>query len=425
MISLKIEILCTGDEILSGKTVNTNYSFVARRLQESGFNVRWGTVVGDHEQCLVEAFHQAAGRSDFVIVNGGLGPTVDDLSQQVAARAAGVELELHESWLEHIAGWYESRGRTMPENNTKQAMLPAGAELIDNPIGTACGFALDIGGARFFFTPGVPRELKLMLEDQILPRLVAIRGNDIVSRVKRFHTFGIGESRVDRMLDGVEAMAADGAVKLGFQSHFPQLETKLTIQGANISEIEEKLAPLESAVRERLGNFVLAEDDETLEGSILASISEMQGSLSVWESITGGNIIARLMGQTDSMSIVKRGQVSQGFAISDFDDADTRVGSTMHCRENAVSAASDFKDQSRTTHAIVAWGFYDDGDGNRERGADVFTAVAGPGSTICRESRLPGSRSWVRLAATELALDTLRRYLHDLPVGEKIDFEQQ
>ena len=398
---------------------------MARRLQESGFNVQWGTVVGDHQQCLVEAFHQAAGRSDYVIVNGGLGPTVDDLSQQVAAEAAGVELELHEAWLEHIAGWYKSRGRTMPENNTKQAMLPASAEFIDNPIGTACGFALDIDGARFFFTPGVPRELKLMLEDQILPRLVAIRGENIVTRVKRFHSFGIGESRADRMLSGVEEMAPGGDVKLGFQSHFPQLETKLTIQGTNNSDIEKNLEPLESVVRERLGNFVLAEDDETLEGRILASISDMQGSLSVWESITGGNVVARLMSQTDYMSIVKIGQVSPGFSASDFDDADASVGSAMHCCENAVSRASDFKEESRSTHALVVWGCYDNGDDSRERGADVFIAVAGPGSTICRESRLPGSRSWVSLALTELALDTLRRYLHDLPVGEKIDFEQQ
>ena len=152
---MRIEIICTGDEVLSGKTVNTNYSHMARRLQEVGLDVYWGTTVGDDRASLVEAFRLAAARADAVIVNGGLGPTVDDLSQEVAAEAAGVELVLDEAWLANIESFYAARGRIMPPNNRKQAMLPQGCEFIDNPIGTACGFALDIGNARFFFTPGV------------------------------------------------------------------------------------------------------------------------------------------------------------------------------------------------------------------------------------------------------------------------------
>ena len=184
---MKIELLCTGDEILSGKTVNTNYSYLARKLQDHGFNATWGTTVGDDREDLLDAFLRAGSRADAVIVNGGLGPTVDDLSQEVAAQAAGVELELHRGWYGRIEAWYQSRGRKMPENNTKQAMLPQGAEFIDNPIGTACGFAMDIGGARFFFTPGVPRELFRMMEEQLIPRLQQIRGTDHVTPVSYTH----------------------------------------------------------------------------------------------------------------------------------------------------------------------------------------------------------------------------------------------
>ena len=144
---MQIEILCTGDEVLSGKTINTNYSHMARRLQEVGLDVVWGTTVGDDRASLVEAFARAAERADAVIVNGGLGPTVDDLSQEVAAEAAGVGLVLNEGWLEKMSGFYKARGREMPPNNRKQAMLPEGAELVDNPVGTACGFAIDIGGS--------------------------------------------------------------------------------------------------------------------------------------------------------------------------------------------------------------------------------------------------------------------------------------
>jgi nicotinamide-nucleotide amidase len=122
---------------------------------------------------LLAAFRLSAERADAVIVNGGLGPTVDDLSQEIAARAAGVELVLNEDWLQRMEDFFRRRNRVMSSNNKKQAMLPTTAEILDNPIGTACGFALDIGRARFFFTPGVPRELRRMLEEQFIPRLLA------------------------------------------------------------------------------------------------------------------------------------------------------------------------------------------------------------------------------------------------------------
>ena len=154
---MKIEILCTGDEVLTGKITNTNFSYMAQKLEDVGLSVYWGTTVGDDREALLSAFHLASARADAVIVNGGLGPTVDDLSQEIAAQAAGVGLVLDEEWLARMEHFFTSRGRTMPPNNKKQAMLPEGAEFIDNPIGTACGFALDIGKARFFFTPGVPR----------------------------------------------------------------------------------------------------------------------------------------------------------------------------------------------------------------------------------------------------------------------------
>ena len=112
-------------------------------------------------------------------------------------------------------------------------MLPTTAEVIDNPIGTACGFALDIGRARFFFTPGVPRELRRMLEEQVIPRILAKSGVQAVIHLKRFHSYGLGESHVDALLAGVEEMVADGSVKLGFRAHYPQLETKLTMRGAD------------------------------------------------------------------------------------------------------------------------------------------------------------------------------------------------
>ena len=184
---MRIEIICTGDEVLTGKTVNTNFSYMSQKLEDVGLSVQWGTTVGDDRESLLRAFQLAGERADAVIVNGGLGPTVDDLSQEVAAQVAGVELVLDEAWLARMEEFFRRRSRVMPSNNQKQAMLPATAELIDNPIGTACGFALDIGKARFFFTPGVPRELRRMLEEQVIPRLLARSGMQTAIFLKRFH----------------------------------------------------------------------------------------------------------------------------------------------------------------------------------------------------------------------------------------------
>src|ERR1700730_5652877 len=255
-----IEIICTGDEVLTGKIVNTNFSYMAQKLEDVGLSVRWGTTVGDDRDTLLAAFLHAGERADAVIVNGGLGPTVDDLSQEIAARAAGVELVLSEEWLTTMEAFFLRRSRVMSPNNRKQAMLPATAEILDNPIGTACGFARDIGRARFFFTPGVPRELRRMLEEQIIPRLLEKSGAPSAIYLKRFHSYGLGESHVDALLTGVEELVPDGSVKLGFRTHYPQIETKLTVRGADMAEVDEKLAPAVAEVHKRLGNFIMYEE---------------------------------------------------------------------------------------------------------------------------------------------------------------------
>src|SRR6476661_4528481 len=191
---MRIEVICTGDEVLTGKIVNTNFSYISQKLEDFGLAVTWETTVGDDRDDLLLAFRLAGERADAVIVNGGLGPTVDDLSQEIAAKAGGVDLELSEEWLARMESFFARRSRVMPPNNRKQAMLPEGAEVLDNPVGTACGFAVNIGRARFFFTPGVPRELRRMLEEQVIPRLLAASGKQTAIYLKRFHPMAASSS---------------------------------------------------------------------------------------------------------------------------------------------------------------------------------------------------------------------------------------
>src|SRR5262249_22035180 len=308
---MRVEVICTGDEVLTGKIVNTNFSYISQKLEDVGLSVAWETTVGDDRESLLQAFRLAGQRADAVIVNGGLGPTVDDLSQEIAAQAAGCELILCEEWLTRMEDFFRRRSRVMPPNNRKQAMLPSTAELIDNPVGTACGFALDIGRARFFFTPGVPRELRRMLEEQVIPRLLAKSGLQTSIHLKRFHSYGLGESHVDSLLTGVEELVPDGSVKLGFRAHYPQLETKLTVPGADMEAIPRKHGTVEQRIRRRLGNCILGEDGQTLEGVTLAALRSRQASVAVVETFTGGQIAARLAHLPGAEHAFRRGTVAR------------------------------------------------------------------------------------------------------------------
>jgi nicotinamide-nucleotide amidase len=417
-----IEIICTGDEVLTGKIVNTNFSYIAQKLEDVGLSVRWGTTVGDDRETLLAAFLHAGERADAVIVNGGLGPTVDDLSQEIAARAAGVDLVLSEEWLTTMEAFFLRRSRVMSPNNKKQAMLPETAEILDNPIGTACGFAMDIGKARFFFTPGVPRELRRMLEEQIIPRLLARGGAPTAIRLKRFHSYGLGESHVDALLQGVEELVPDGSAKLGFRAHYPQIETKVTVRGADEADIEAKLAPVVAEIRKRLGNFILAEDDDTLEGVILKALQRQDGSLAVVETFTSGQIAARIAPLPGAEGVFRRGLVARD--IGELWDALRLTTPPEITREAAEAAAETARRQSGASHALAVLIDLDDGPDRIDFGGTICIGIATETATESRRSRILGGREWVRLGAVELGLDCLRRQLYGLPVTERIDFER-
>ena len=426
---MDIEVICTGDEVLTGKIVNSNFSYITQKLEDYGLSVRRGVTVGDDRGELLRAFQQAGERAEVVIVNGGLGPTVDDLSQEIAAQAAGVELELNEQWLNRMREYFEARGRQMPENNSKQAMLPKGAEMIDNPIGTACGFGVNIGKAVFYFTPGVPRELHRMLEQELVPRMLEKSGTQGVIILKRFHSYGLGESHVDQLLKGLEEMVPDGSLKLGFRAHYPQLETKLTVRAGDMDEARAKLEPVEAELRARMGNFILAEDDDTLEGVVRGLLLERQASLAVVEDFTGGQLTARLAPLPDADSFLLRGNVvpSPRSKMEAFgEDGETGLADwefgiglaellAQRCRAGAGAALGLV-----TLCQVVP----DEGRIPGNMAGSIVIAIANEAGVEHRRARLGGNRDWVRLGAVEMGLDCLRRHLQGLPIREKTDFER-
>jgi nicotinamide-nucleotide amidase len=257
------------------------------------------------------------------------------------------------------------------------------------------------------------------------PRLLARSGQQTAIFLKRFHSYGLGESHVDALLTGVDAIVPDGTVKLGFRAHYPQLETKLAVRGADMEDIRRKLEPVEREVRKRLGNFILGEDDQTLEGVILGELASRQTSLSLVETFTSGQIAARLAHLPGAEKVFRRGVVACDLGeVCAAVGLDAGGGAAEITRETAEAVARAACRQTGSTHALSVLVELDDGPDRIDFGATMCLAIATEGDVASRRSRIVGGREWVRLGAVELGMDCLRRYLQGLPVYERIDFEK-
>jgi nicotinamide-nucleotide amidase len=213
-----------------------------------------------------------------------------------------------------------------------------------------------------------------------------------------------------------------GAVKLGFRAHYPQLETKLAVRGADAADIERKLAPAQAEVRKRLGNFILAEDDQTLEGVVLAALAARQGSLAVAETFTGGQIAARIAPLAGAETIFRRGIVARDLAQLCAAVGIAAAGAPTPELADAVARAA--RAQAGATHTLAVLVALDDGADAIDFGATLHIAIATADAVARRRARIIGGRDWVRLGAVEMGIDCLRRHLQGLPVDEKIDFEK-
>ncbi|MDM5094130.1 competence/damage-inducible protein A [Aeromonas rivipollensis] len=268
---MRIEIISTGDEIVTGLVVDTNAAWLSALLLEQGWQVRRRLTVGDNLADLKAALQESANRAEVVLVCGGLGPTADDLTAQAAAEAFGQPLTLFPDWLATMAERYASRGRTMAQSNSKQAWLPQGCEILDNPVGTACGFLVSHpashGQSRLFFTPGVPFEFKQMVREQILPRLKALAGEETDTELRRFYTFGISESALSDKLDAAPWPAG---IELGYRSSMPLIELKLIGHGASAAD----MAAAEARLLGEISPWLVGRGNEDPAQQILALLGE-------------------------------------------------------------------------------------------------------------------------------------------------------
>ncbi len=278
---IRVEMLSTGDEVLHGQIVDTNAAWLADVLFQNGLPMTSRSTVGDSLPALVAALQERSQIADVLIVNGGLGPTSDDLSALAAATAQGVELELHQEWLAKMEAFFASRGRPMAPSNRKQAEIPAGAELVDNPVGTACGFAIQLNRCWLFFTPGVPSEFKVMVGQQILPRLQQRFALPEPPLCLRLTTFGRGESDLAAELD--QLPMPEGVV-LGYRSSMPIIELKLTGPATQRAAMEATW----QQVRAQVAECTIFEGTEGLPALLARLLAEKKLTLSVSEQFTAG-----------------------------------------------------------------------------------------------------------------------------------------
>ncbi len=416
MIS-RAAILSTGDELTTGRIVDSNASWIADKLFEIGLDVACVLTVGDYPDRLEWAWRQALERADVVISTGGIGPTADDLTSETVAHVLGVPLVEHTESADRIRRWFAATGRPMPENNLKQALMPQGAVLVPNALGTAPGYRVAHGGRHVVVLPGVPREMKPMMEETVLPWLRAQRGG-AVYLARTFQTFGVTESGLDELVAGV-VDPSEGRVS--FRASFPEVSVRVVVQG-DPAVARERLATVGDRLRAAIGSYCYGEGAVTLEETVGRLLRERGRTVATAESCTGGLVAHRLTNVSGSSAYVLGGIVAYA------NDAKRELLGVNAATLEAHGAVSE------ETAAEMAAG------ARRALGADVAistTGVAGPDGgtaekpvgtvclglasaeeTVAARYQLWGTRDWVKLLASQVALEWVRRHLLGLPVRE-------
>ena len=288
-----VELIAVGTELLLGQLTDTNSVFVAQSLASAGIDVYGTHAVGDNRGRISNAMRAALERVDGVITTGGLGPTVDDLTKEAVCDALGLDVELHEPSLKQMQDFFAQMGREMRENNRKQANVPRGSLVLENPRGTAPGFVAFAPSGKFIACmPGVPREMRPMLTDLLIPFLRERYGITDAIYTRVLHTVNIGESEVDHRID--DLFRAGENPKIAVLAHEGLCDVKLMAKADSEEEAVAMLAPLEAQVRERLAGFVFGADHTSIAGAVHALLQARGATIAVAESCTGGRIAAAL-----------------------------------------------------------------------------------------------------------------------------------
>jgi nicotinamide-nucleotide amidase len=409
---LSAEIIAIGSELLSPNRTDTNSLWLTDQLNRIGIDVKLKTIVGDDDARLEEVVKDAVKRSRVVIATGGLGPTEDDITRKVVARALGRRLSLDEKLLEEIRTKFQRFGMNMPERNSRQAMVIDGAEVLPNPNGSAPGLYLEQGSCAIALLPGPPREMKPMFENHVKQRLEKIAG-DVRFATRLMRVTGMGESAVDEKISSIYTQFDNPQTTILFNSS--EIEIHLRAHGRTEGDAEALLDHLSLKIEQALGNSVFSFRGETMEEVVGRRLAMTEFTLAVAESCTGGLIAQRLTSVPGSSKYFIEGLVTYS------NESKTRllgVDKKLIKEFGAVSQqvardmARGVRHKAKTDFGLAVTGIAGPDGGTKEKPVGlVYIALADDSHTEHKKLTLPGDRELIRWRASQAALDMLRRRL--------------
>ncbi len=287
------EIIIIGTEILLGEIVDTNASFLARTLRDVGIDLYRKTTVGDNPTRIAQAIQASLSRCEIVITTGGLGPTVDDPTRQAVALASGVEVEFQPELWEQIKARFRRFNRLPTENNKRQAYIPKGAIPVENPVGTAPAFIMEVGERSIITLPGVPREMKYLTHNKVLPYLHQRYKLIGMIKTRIIHTAGAGESQIDDLIGDLEELSNP---TVGLAAHSGQVDVRITAKADSEDQADALIKPVEETVRQRLGDWVYGADQDSLEESALINMKHKGWTMVAIEAGLSGTLVRQLAG---------------------------------------------------------------------------------------------------------------------------------
>jgi nicotinamide-nucleotide amidase len=410
---MQAEILATGDEIRTGALVDSNSAHIAQVLELNGVEVTRHQAVGDELAMLVAVLGEIGARADVAVVTGGLGPTQDDLSSEAAAKAAGVELVEDRRALEEIEAFFTKRGRAMNPSNRKQALFPKGAVCLYNALGTAPGFRMAIGRCTFFFLPGVPHEMRAMLDEQVVPEVLRMHGGPREFRMTRVVScFGLPESAVGEKVAGIADRFP--AVKLGLRAKFPEIQVKLYLNGSDEASGQRMLSEAVDWVAGQLGPNAFSLTERTMAEEVGELLNQNGATLGLAESCTGGLIadwLTNTAGSSDYFlfSAVTYANAAKVNVLGVSEETLARCGAVHE--ETARQMAEGARRTAGATYGLAVTGIAGPGGGSPEKPVGtVCMGLSDAGQVLTRKFTINfGQRSMNKRVFAMLALDFLRR----------------
>ncbi|MBX7102959.1 MAG: competence/damage-inducible protein A [Gemmataceae bacterium] len=410
---MKCEIISVGTELTTGQNLDTNSQWLSRALASIGMRVAFHTTVSDDLEDNVDVVRRAAARAGLVIMTGGLGPTLDDLTRDVLAKVANVELVFDEASFDMIKTMFARRNRPMPERNRVQAMFPASAKPIPNALGTAPGIWMEVGNAHVAALPGVPREMTAMFEEFVVPRLASlgVGGGVIVER--RINTFGTGESHVEEMLKDLTARGRDPEV--GITASNSVISLRIVAHAPDGETAQGKIEPVEQEIRSRLGELVFGTGDEGLHEVVCRLLAERRMTVATAESITAGQVAERLARVPGISEWLRGGVVAY---TNEVKSELLGVSRSMLAEFGAVSGpvaeamAMGARDRIGSDIAVSTTGLAGPGDGGEGKPVGTaFIGIAWAGGVTSHQVQWFGTRTGIQARVTLSALNELRLFL--------------